>query len=136
MPHDLPSSLNSTSTMAAPHKVTVGILGATGTVGQRFLLLLSKHPYFVPTVLGASARSAGKKYADVVRWKQTAPIPDSVKDLVVHECEASHFKDCQVVFSGLDHDVAGDIGMFYLSSYLSFMMLIYSLKSKPSVLLI
>jgi aspartate-semialdehyde dehydrogenase len=97
--------------MAHTHsRIPVGILGATGTVGQRFLLLLSRHPFFVPAVLGASFRSAGKQYADVVKWKQTSPIPTGVHDLVIQECTPEPFKDCAVVFSGLDHDVAGEIG--------------------------
>jgi aspartate-semialdehyde dehydrogenase len=97
----------------APTK-KVGILGATGTVGQRFILLLSEHPIFTIHALGASSRSAGKAYKDAVRWKQARPIPDNVAQLTVKACEAELFKDCDVVFSGLDADVAGDIGKFFL----------------------
>lgn len=85
-----------------------GVLGCTGSVGQRFILLLSKHPYLKLHALGASARSAGKKYKDAVRWKQASPIGDA-GEIVVRECKASEFADCDVVFSGLDSDVAGDI---------------------------
>ncbi|CAM1501700.1 Fc.00g036840.m01.CDS01 [Cosmosporella sp. VM-42] len=85
-----------------------GVLGATGSVGQRFILLLSQHPYLKLHAVGASSRSAGKKYKDAVRWKQAAPMGD-VAELVVKECKAEEFKDCDVVFSGLDADVAGDI---------------------------
>lgn len=88
----------------------VGILGATGTVGQRFILLLADHPVFTIHALGASSRSAGKAYKDAVRWKQARPIPENVKDITVKSCDAELFKDCDVVFSGLDADVAGDIG--------------------------
>lgn len=91
-------------------KIRVGILGATGTVGQRFITLLSSHPWFVIHALGASPRSAGKPYAKAVNWKQVTPIPHNVKEMVVHECQAEHFKECAVVFSGLDSDVAGEIG--------------------------
>lgn len=59
--------------------------------------------------VGASARSAGKKYRDAVRWKQSSPITPAVGGLVVRECRASEFGDCDIVFSGLDSDVAGDI---------------------------
>ena len=100
-------------------EIKVGVLGATGTVGQRFIALLSQHPYFVIHALGASARSAGKKYAQAVQWKQTAPIPSGVRDMVVLECNPEHFSECSVVFSGLDSDVAGEIGehsRFYISS--------------------
>jgi len=92
-------------------KVKVGVLGATGTVGQRFILLLSSHPYFVLHALGASSRSAGQKYSKAVKWKQSKPIPELARDLIVSECKADAFKECMVVFSGLDAEVAGDIGM-------------------------
>ena len=85
------------------------MLGCTGSVGQRFILLLSKHPYLKLHALGASSRSAGKKYKDAVRWKQASPIGDA-GEIVVRECKASEFADCDVVFSGLDSDVAGEIG--------------------------
>ncbi|RCH85547.1 hypothetical protein CU098_001607, partial [Rhizopus stolonifer] len=88
-----------------------GILGATGTVGQRFILLLADHPVFTIHALGASSRSAGKAYQDAVRWKQSQPIPEHIKQLTVTSCEPELFKDCDVVFSGLDADVAGDIEM-------------------------
>jgi len=87
-----------------------GVLGATGSVGQRFILLLQQHPSFVLHVVGASSRSVGKKYRDAVRWKQAWPIGEAVGDLVVRECKASEFADCDIVFSGLDSDVAGEIG--------------------------
>ncbi|KAL2107513.1 hypothetical protein VUR80DRAFT_5128 [Thermomyces stellatus] len=85
-----------------------GVLGCTGSVGQRFILLLAKHPYFKLHAVGASSRSAGKKYKDAVSWKQASPIGDA-GELVVRECKASEFADCDIVFSGLDSDVAGEI---------------------------
>jgi aspartate-semialdehyde dehydrogenase len=88
----------------------VGVLGATGTVGQRFILLLSSHPFFKLHALGASSRSAGAAYAKVVRWKQVSPIPENVRDLIVKLCTPEEFADCAIVFSGLDADVAGEIG--------------------------
>ncbi|KAK9484242.1 semialdehyde dehydrogenase [Lipomyces starkeyi] len=86
-----------------------GVLGATGSVGQKFILLLAEHPDFELYKLGASSRSAGKSYAKAVKWRQTATIPQSATELVVVECKTSEFVDCDVVFSGLDSDVAGDI---------------------------
>ncbi|GAA98299.1 uncharacterized protein L969DRAFT_93099 [Mixia osmundae IAM 14324] len=94
---------------ASSRKLKVGILGATGTVGQNFLLKLESHPYFVVHALGASSRSAGQPYIKAVRWKQAYPIPESARQLIVQECKAVQFKDCDIVFSGLDHDVAGEI---------------------------
>jgi aspartate-semialdehyde dehydrogenase len=85
-------------------------LGCTGSVGQRFVLLLAGHPQFILHAVGASSRSAGRKYKDAVKWKQATPMGKHVGDLVVKECKASEFSDCDVVFSGLDSDVAGEIG--------------------------
>ena len=81
-----------------------------GTVGQRFLVLLSTHPNFVVHALGASARSAGQAYGKVVKWKQPTPIPQIARGLIVQECLSKAFSECEIVFSGLDHDVAGPIG--------------------------
>ncbi|KAL1671965.1 hypothetical protein EV122DRAFT_225618, partial [Schizophyllum commune] len=77
-------------------KIKVGVLGATGTVGQRFIVLLSQHPWFVLHKLGASPRSAGKPYARAVTWKQAVPIPTVAADIIVHPCEPEHFTDCPV----------------------------------------
>ncbi len=67
------------------NKLRVGIIGATGMVGQRFITLLNQHPYFQITALIASARSAGKPYTEAVgeRWKLSTPMPEEVKDMVV-----------------------------------------------------
>ena len=66
-------------------KLRVGILGATGMVGQRFISLLENHPWFEVTAVAASPRSAGKAYEDAVgdRWKMDTPMPETVKKLVV-----------------------------------------------------
>ena len=66
-------------------KLKVGILGATGMVGQRFISLLEKHPWFEVVTVAASPRSAGKTYEEAVggRWKMDTPMPESVKNLVV-----------------------------------------------------
>ena len=66
-------------------KLRVGILGATGMVGQRFISLLENHPWFEVVTVAASARSAGKTYEEAVgeRWKMTTPMPEAVKNLVV-----------------------------------------------------
>lgn len=66
-------------------KLKVGILGATGMVGQRFISLLENHPWFQVTTLAASPRSAGKTYEEAVgdRWKMTTPMPEEVKKMVV-----------------------------------------------------
>ncbi|KAL1852208.1 aspartate-semialdehyde dehydrogenase [Paecilomyces lecythidis] len=97
-----------------------GVLGATGSVGQRFILLLADHPFLVLHKIGASSRSAGKKYKDAVKWKQSVPMSDELGELVIQACKATEFSDCDLVFSGLDSDVAGDIGIFTSNLLLSF----------------
>ena len=64
-------------------KMKVGIIGATGMVGQRFILLLENHPYFEIAAVIAGPRSAGQKYSEAVsgRWKMAVPCPESVKDI-------------------------------------------------------
>lgn len=96
--------------MSFPQEVKVGVLGATGTVGQRFIVLLSGHPFFRIHALGASSRSAGQPYGKVTKWKQAVPVPKGVRDMIVQECKSEAFKECAIIFSGLDAEVAGDIG--------------------------
>mgnify|MGYP002626637362 CR=1 FL=1 len=71
-------------------KYKIGIIGATGMVGQRFITLLYDHPWFDITVLAASGRSAGKTYKEALngRWVMTAPLPEKVKDMVVYDAVA------------------------------------------------
>ena len=92
--------------MASP-KMKVGVLGATGAVGQRFIQLLEGHPWFTVTALAASERSAGKPYAEAANWRLNSPIPSELAGLTVQACEPN--LDCRVVFSGLDSSVAGPI---------------------------
>ncbi|KAL9544368.1 hypothetical protein MBANPS3_007662 [Mucor bainieri] len=119
----------------APTK-KVGILGATGTVGQRFILLLADHPVFTIHALGASPRSAGKAYKDAVRWKQSRPIPENVAQITVKPCDAELFKDCDVVFSGLDADIAGDVEMAMLKQNIAVFSNAKNYRRDPSVPLI
>ena len=70
-------------------KYSVGVIGATGMVGQRFLLLLANHPWFEVKCLAASASSAGKKYRDAIkRWHMSAPLPEKFADIVVMDASA------------------------------------------------
>lgn len=82
----------------------VGILGATGTVGQRFAQLLDGHPQLEITALAASDRSAGKPYSEACAWKLPGNIPASVRDIVVQPIEPP--LDCDIVFSSLPSSVA------------------------------
>ena len=87
-------------------KLKVGILGGTGMVGQRFISLLENHPWFEVTTIAASARSAGKTYAEAVgdRWKMTSPMPNGVKNLTVMNVSEVEEVASQVdfVFSAVD----------------------------------
>ena len=87
-------------------KFKVGVLGATGMVGQRFISLLENHPWYEVTTLAASPRSAGKRYEDAVggRWKMQTPMPEGVKDLIVMNVNDVDAVASQVdfVFSAVD----------------------------------
>jgi aspartate-semialdehyde dehydrogenase len=89
------------------NKIPVGVLGATGAVGQKFVKLLEDHPWFEVTALCASDRSAGKDYVEATAWRQYTSIPERLKRQVVKSCDPT--LDCRVVFSGLDSSVAGEI---------------------------
>jgi aspartate-semialdehyde dehydrogenase len=86
--------------------INVGVLGATGAVGQRFVQLLADHPWFHLQTLTASERSAGKPYGKVVNWRLDAPYPDNISDTVVTPTTVESLKDCDLVFSALPADVA------------------------------
>ena len=88
-------------------KIPVAILGATGSVGQKFVQLLADHPWFTINELVASDQSAGKKYKDVVRWVQDAPIPDEIGQKVVLSSKTK--LKSTILFSALDAKVATEI---------------------------
>lgn len=85
-------------------KYRVGILGATGTVGQRFIQLLENHPQFEVTALAASDRSTGKSFVEACAWKLPGGMPESVKEITVQPIEPP--LDCDLVFSSLPSSVA------------------------------
>ena len=89
-------------------KIEVGVLGATGLVGQHFINLLQDHPWFELKWLAASAeRSAQKKYQEAASWRLAAPMPDNAAEMMVEECKPG--QGPQIVFSALDSTVAGDL---------------------------
>ena len=97
--------------------IDVGILGATGMVGQQFIALLAHHPWFRVTWLGASHRSEGKAYRDAAAWRLAAPLPDEIAKLGVDA--ATPGRAPKLVFSGLDSSVAGEIeGAFAQAGHL------------------
>lgn len=87
--------------------IPVGILGATGMVGQQFIALLADHPWFEVAYLGASERSAGKRFTEAAAWRLPNRLPDDVASRVVET--AAPGTAPKLVFSGLDSSVAGEI---------------------------
>ena len=83
---------------------TAAVLGATGTVGQRFISLLAEHPWFELTALTTSERSAGKRYADAVHWHLPEPMPESVADMILEPTRPELGAD--LCFSALPTDAA------------------------------
>jgi aspartate-semialdehyde dehydrogenase len=87
-------------------KIEVGVLGATGMVGQHFIRFLAGHPWFEIKWVGASDRSAGKKYRDATSWRLEGAMPDSVADLTVVECKPGNAP--KLMFSATGSSVARD----------------------------
>lgn len=88
-------------------RLKVGILGATGRVGQKLVAVLEDHPWFEVAVVAASGRSTGQRYGDVVPWGEPTPIPAAVADLVLEPAQPPF--DCDFIISALDAAVAGEI---------------------------
>ncbi|MDH7593212.1 MAG: aspartate-semialdehyde dehydrogenase [Methanomicrobiales archaeon] len=86
--------------------INVGVLGATGAVGQRFVQLLADHPWFDLKVLTASERSAGRKYGEVVNWRLDVPFPASAGRIEISPTTVSAVKDLDLVFSALPAEIA------------------------------
>ena len=96
----------------------VGILGATGTVGQRFIQLLGSHPWFEIAWLAASERSAGKRFADACRWKLDTPMPKSIGEMILqpNTPAANHGEVPKVIFAALDADVAKELEPLFVDA--------------------
>lgn len=95
-------------------KIPVAILGATGTVGQKFVLLLAEHPYFEVCELVASERSASRRYREAVSWKQADSIPTAAADLMVKGTDEP--LESRILFSGLDSSIAGPVEEAYAAA--------------------
>ncbi len=89
----------------------VGILGATGMVGQRFIQLLADHPWFNITWIAASDRSAGKPYAEACKWKLDTPLPARIAQMILqpNTPEACTTELPRIIFAALDADIARDL---------------------------
>jgi aspartate-semialdehyde dehydrogenase len=88
-------------------RIPVAVLGATGSVGQRFVQLLACHPWFRLAEVVASDRSAGRSYREAADWRLSAEMPEDARDLVVRDYDAA--LDSPVVFSALPGEIAGEI---------------------------
>ena len=88
-------------------RIEVGILGATGMVGQHFVKFLQNHPWFDLKWLGASDRSAGKRYGEATAWRLGGAMPDSMPGLLVEECKPGNAP--RLLFSAMDASVATEI---------------------------
>jgi aspartate-semialdehyde dehydrogenase len=94
--------------------IPVGILGATGMVGQQFIALLANHPWFTVDWLGASQRSEGKAFRDAAAWRLPSDLPEAIAGKVVEA--ATPGRAPRLVFSGLDSSVAGEIEAAFASA--------------------
>ncbi len=88
-------------------RIEVGVLGATGMVGQHFVKFLQDHPWFDLTWVGASDRSAGKKYREATSWRLNGVMPETVADLIVEDCKPGNAP--RLLFSAMDASVATEI---------------------------
>jgi aspartate-semialdehyde dehydrogenase len=89
--------------------INVGVLGATGAVGQRFVEMLADHPWFNLATLAASDRSAGKPYGKVVNWRLDTPFPENIDKVKVSPTSPKSMKDVDLVFSALPAEIATDV---------------------------
>lgn len=108
-------------------KLPVAILGATGTVGQKFITLLAEHPWFEIVALSASAARDGKRYGDEVRWREVTPLPQHIADIRLSPM--APMAGVRIAFSALDASVAHDVepafaeaGVFVVSNASAYRM--------------
>jgi len=88
--------------------IPVAVLGATGSVGQRFVSLLDQHPWFKVVALAASDRSVGQKYSSAARWVLDTPMPDYAKDMIVVPANTDAVQ-AKIVFSALHTEIATEL---------------------------
>ncbi|MEP6894797.1 MAG: aspartate-semialdehyde dehydrogenase [Chloroflexota bacterium] len=91
-----------------PSQIPVAVLGATGSVGQRFISLLDNHPWFKVVALAASDRSVGQKYSSAARWILDTPMPEYARDMIVVPATTDAVQ-AKIVFSALHNEVAKDL---------------------------
>jgi aspartate-semialdehyde dehydrogenase len=96
------------------NKIPVAVLGATGSVGQKFIELLSFHPWFEIIELAASEKSSGKSYKEAVNWVMSSQLDEKIGELIVKNCKPD--LEAKLVFSALDSSVAGEIETDFASN--------------------
>ncbi|HTX74701.1 MAG TPA: aspartate-semialdehyde dehydrogenase [Terracidiphilus sp.] len=89
------------------NRYPIGILGATGMVGQRFIQLLENHPWFEIAWLAASDRSSGKKYGDAAKWRLDTPLPERIARMTVSPADPAGAP--KIIFAALDADIAREM---------------------------
>jgi aspartate-semialdehyde dehydrogenase len=104
------------SPYSPPRPIKVGVLGATGAVGQRFVQLLDGHPWFQVTALGASGRAVGKKYGAAAGWRVSPDVPEYARDITMVEGKPGPDWDCDVIFTSLPAEIAGEIEEEYAAA--------------------
>src|SRR5215475_14042171 len=112
-------------------KLKVGILGATGTVGQRMIQLLDRHPWFEVSTVAASDNSAGKNYAQATRWMLETPIPEAVTRMTVQPCHPG--LECDFVLSGLPSSIAEETELQLAKAGMPVLSNASSHRMKPDV---
>ena len=84
--------------------IKAAILGATGTVGQRMIQMLEKHPWFEISALAASSNSSGRSYGEVANWQLETAMPEGIQGMIVEDCQPG--LNCDFVLSGLPSSIA------------------------------
>ena len=98
-------------------KISVGILGATGMVGQRFIQLLESHPWFEIAWLAASERSAGQRYADAVKWKLATTLPANIASMTISDAAPDKSSKLpRIIFAALDSKIAAELEPAYVAA--------------------
>lgn len=111
----------------------IGILGATGAVGQKFIRLLQNHPWFNIASIGASERSAGKLYREAANWIEDAECPDKIGKMTVSESHPSAMGGVDFVFSGLDASVATEIEQSFAAAGIPVISNAKNFRNHPDV---
>jgi aspartate-semialdehyde dehydrogenase len=112
----------------------IGILGATGMVGQRFIQLLENHPWFEVDWLAASDRSSGKKYGEAVRWKLDTPLPERIAAMPVSPATPTGAP--KVIFAALDADIARELEPRFAAAGCAVISNSSAFRMEPSVPLV